>query len=395
MGTLSSLDDLQRYYSLDACRPTNQLSVACYYFPHFQPSALNDELYGGDWTEHLLRQAARPWFPGHRQPRTPLWGEQDESNPTVVAREIDAAADAGIGALIYDWYWYDGRPALHEALENGFLRAPNRDRMKFAVMWCPHDWPYWTHDLLPNGSLTRPAAKSGPETIQDVRRSLTYVISRYFQEPNYWQLDGKPVVVIWELARLQQLFGPGGVGDLLDDLRQVARQLGHAGIHFHASCGGSGQLIDEFAAAGFDSYGDYSSIVAVHRRVADGRPIVKYGECAAEVVEHHWSELEAASPLPYFPNIGAGWDTTPRFRAPDTWPPPCDWPGLPIVTDDTPSAFEALVRAAIGYINSRPATAPEVLTIGCFNEWTEGHYLLPDTDRGMGMLHALASALKA
>ena len=36
---------------------------------------------------------------------------------------------------------------------------------------------------------------------------------------------------------------------------------------------------------------------------------------------------------------------------------------------------------------------PPILTIACFNEWTEGHYLLPDNRFGYGMLDALAEAL--
>ena len=32
---------------------------------------------------------------------------------------------------------------------------------------------------------------------------------------------------------------------------------------------------------------------------------------------------------------------------------------------------------------------PLVLTVGCWKEWTEGHYLLPDNQHGYGMLKAL------
>jgi Glycosyltransferase WbsX len=45
------------------------------------------------------------------------------------------------------------------------------------------------------------------------------------------------------------------------------------------------------------------------------------------------------------------------------------------------------------YLNQRPTLSP-VLTIGYWNEWTEGHYLLPDTRHGYGMLRALERALK-
>ena len=36
---------------------------------------------------------------------------------------------------------------------------------------------------------------------------------------------------------------------------------------------------------------------------------------------------------------------------------------------------------------------PRIITIACFNEWSEGHYLLPDNRFGYGMLEALAEAL--
>jgi hypothetical protein len=389
---LRGKEDLRQIYSEEQCQPPQDVTVACYYFPHYQRSALNDQLYGPGWTEHVLRRAARPWFPGHRQPRMPLWDEHDEGDPQVIARHIDLAADHGLGAFIYDWYWYDGAPALHEGLENGFMRAPNRARMKFAVMWCPHDWPIWTPDLLPDGTISRRVARSGPETPDDVRRSLEYIISRYLHEPNYWCIDDEPVIVIWELARLQRVLGSDGVAPFLDELRDQARRLGHRGIHFHASSAGSGGLIDHFERSGFDSYGHYTSIVGVHREVAQGAPTVSYARCAARVVTHFWPEQAAASSLPYIPNVGAGWDHTPRQLPPGEWPPPPDWPGLPIVVDDNPAAFEALIMAALAYLNANPSIPP-VVTIGCWNEWTEGHYLLPDTDRGMGMLIALANAL--
>jgi len=35
-----------------------------------------------------------------------------------------------------------------------------------------------------------------------------------------------------------------------------------------------------------------------------------------------------------------------------------------------------------------------VMVIGCWNEWTEGHYLLPDTKHGYGMLRALESVMR-
>ena len=55
---------------------------------------------------------AEPRFPGHAQPKVPLWGYEDEADPRVMARKIDAAANCGLNHFIFDWYWYDDGPYL-------------------------------------------------------------------------------------------------------------------------------------------------------------------------------------------------------------------------------------------------------------------------------------------
>ena len=79
-----------------------------------------------------------------------------------MAKKIDAATKAGIDLFLFDWYWYSspqtpmittdsqgpgGGTFLSGALEKGFLKAANRNKMKFALMWanqvrylhtCPH-----------------------------------------------------------------------------------------------------------------------------------------------------------------------------------------------------------------------------------------------------------------
>jgi hypothetical protein len=86
---------------------------------------------------------AKPRFEGHQQPKTPLWGYFDESDPKWAAREIELAVAHGIDVFVYDWYWYEameGNKFLHGGLENGFLKAANNQQMKFALMWANHDW---------------------------------------------------------------------------------------------------------------------------------------------------------------------------------------------------------------------------------------------------------------
>ena len=37
------------------------------------------------------------------------------------------------------WYWFDNKPFLESALNDGFLKAKNVDKIKFYLMWANHD----------------------------------------------------------------------------------------------------------------------------------------------------------------------------------------------------------------------------------------------------------------
>lgn len=388
--------DLDRLVDPARCRRPEGLVVAAYTFPHFHRCAYNDRLYAKGWTEYVLARGARPWFAGHAQPRTPLLGELDERDPATWVTYVDLAVASGVDAFIWDWYWYDGAPAFHEALEEGYLPAPGRERTRFAVMWTNHPWAQW----FPNTGVPADDGRQGgwelltpaPESPAQVWRSLAYIVARYFHDPHYWRLDGAPLLVVWEAGRLLDAFGAAGTRALLDELRAFARKLGHPGVHVHASHGSFAHF-GRLAEMGFDSYGIYNPLLVA----AEGRPpqeeLLDFGALAAQVVGDTWARIDAMSPLPFFPGISPGWDDTPRHTAPPRPQEPDRgrWPGTPILVDDSPAAFEALVRGALGFVN-RPS-APPVITIGCWNEWTEGHYLLPDTRFGYGIARALARGL--
>ncbi len=114
--------------------------VAAYYFGDYHPDERNFAEHGPGWTEWNLVKSATPRFPGHHQPRIPLWGYEDESDPRVFEKKIAAATAGKIDAFIFDWYWYKDGPFLQAALTDGYLRASNCRDLKFGVMWANHDW---------------------------------------------------------------------------------------------------------------------------------------------------------------------------------------------------------------------------------------------------------------
>src|SRR5579863_2039680 len=145
-GTLAA--NLQLGQRLEAKEPVvadHSCQVAAYYFGNYHPDERNIIAHGPAWTEWNLVKAAAPRFPGHRQPRIPFWGYEDESDPGVFEKKIAAASASNVGAFLFDWYWYKDGPFLESALTEGYLRSANCKDVKFGVMWANHDW----YDIQP------------------------------------------------------------------------------------------------------------------------------------------------------------------------------------------------------------------------------------------------------
>src|SRR5712692_10965991 len=116
-------------------------------------------------------------------------GYEDESDPRVFEKKITAAAEHGLTHFIFDWYWYNDGPFLNRALENGYLRAGNNHRLKFAVMWANHDW----EDIFPAKlSDKRNLLYPGAVTRQTFEQITDHIVSKYFAHPSYWKIDGCP-----------------------------------------------------------------------------------------------------------------------------------------------------------------------------------------------------------
>ena len=395
---------------------TTPLDVAVYYFPHYHVDTRNEQWHGRQWTEWELMKHATPRFPEHRQPIVPAWGYFDEADPQWAAREIDLAADHGITTFLYDWYWYDGQPFLHEALEQGFLRAPNSERLKFALMWANHDWANIFPMRFTNVSELLASGKTN--RAQFVVMS-DYILDHYFLQPNYLRVDGAPYFSIWDVGML--IAGLGGLTatvDILGQFQEKARQRGFPGLHLNlidqnlvdlpseaALTVWSRSVATPFGGAATEALPldplhliaalDIASVTPYnwmqhHQWSSDVGPTMAYADLARSNVRA-WDQQSQRLPVPFFPNVMQGWDSTPRTTQSDNFAIRT-YPWWPVVVENTPQAFQAALTAARAFLDQHP-TYPRILTINAWNEWTEGSYLLPDTHFGMAYLEALRNAV--
>ena len=378
-----------KHFSKDA---VSAYEIAAYYFPNFHRDARNEVRYGRGWTEWELLKGAQPRFSGHAQPKIPLWGYEDESIPSVMERKIAMAVEHGLSSFIFDWYWYEDRPFLARALEEGYLQAANRSDLKFALMWANHDWM----DIFPlrRGQKADLVFKGAVDS-DCFERLCRYVIDHYFSQPSYWKVDGCPYFSIYEMGTFLRGFGTvSAAREALERFRQLTREAGFPDLHLNMVVWQIPNLPGETLVAdprarvndlGVDSLTSYAWIH--HSRLPEF-PLSPYTQALAENVQV-WDHYAKTFDPPYFPNVSMGWDPSPRTEQGAPYEL-LGYPYTPILEGNTPTAFAAALWEARNFLEHNPKSR-NILTINAWNEWTEGSYLEPDTEHGFAYLEAFRS----
>ena len=356
--------------------------VAAYIWPSCHDDAMAREVLWPDGEgEWEVIKKGNPRFEGHYQPRRPLWGFEHDNDPVVVEKWINTALEHGVNTFVYDWYWYDGKPFLESALNDGFLKAPSNEKMNFYIMWANHNVKrnYWNYhrygddtSLLWAGGVDR----ANFEIIVD------RVINQYFKLPNYLKIDGCPVFSIFSLSALMEgLGGEEQAREALAYFREKVREAGFPGLHIQGMSGGpsnpSPEKLDKIVYRvknlGLDSF-------ALYNMGGFNVDYLVHCENAKLIRENLDRDLD----VPVFPCVSISWDDTPRFPH----------KGEEHVTryNGTPENFAKALRLAKKYADEHPEQLP-MISINAWNEWVEGSYLLPDEVNGFGYLEAVKAVL--
>jgi hypothetical protein len=329
--------------------------------------------------EWELVESCKPRFPGHVQPRLPALGRYDDRDPAEVERRISRAVANGIDAVVYGWFWCRGKRVFQDALDLGFLGSSLGRDLPFAVMWANR----MPRHVLPVRRADVPVidpSRLVDTDVDDFVQMIRYVAERYFARGNYLRVAGKPYFSIFDSTFFVSELGVAAAREAIARARRWLEDQGFGGMHLAAIEPGP-HVIADIASIGFDAVTNY--VLLPHWK---GEFLQDYDTLVRERAAQ-WPQIAAAARLPYYPSVSPGWDASPR-GADFGVTRPNKYPWWPIVTGEHPDRFRDAIARAVEY-------SDQLIHIASLNEWSEGHYLEPDTRFGEGWLEAVRAATRS
>lgn len=310
-------------------------------------------LYFPGWSK--IEAWARVWPVAPE--RKPVLGWYDEAKPEVVDWQIKWAVENGLSYFLVDWYWNKGYQH-HDHWIKAFQQARYKSHLKWAVMWANHN-------------------PAGSHSEEDQLKVARFWIDNYFNTPEYYRIDGKPVVMIWSPENMNRdLGGSDGCKRLLELSRKMAVEAGYKGIYFIAMKWPEGswepRVVQGLKDMGFD-------MTSIYHYMEDGgkaeNPRRFPFDLVADSNHAQWKGLQETGILPFLPNLSTGWDDRP-------------WHGEKgrEIYGRTVTHFQRICRDARKFADE---TGVKRLTLAPLNEWGEGSYAEPCAQFGFGMYEAV------
>ena len=355
------------------------MRTAAYVYTGWHAIAERDVSFHPGFTEWELVRACQPRFQGHAQPKVPLLGEYDDRDPAAFGQRIHLAHQHGVDAFVFGVFWCRGKRVFGQGLDQGFLTSVHGDSVPFACMWA---------NRMPRRVL--PVRRTDTEVIEaertvssdqdDFVQFIAMLADNYFHRSNYVTVSGKSYLSIYDSTFFVLELGIAGATRAIAAARAWLRNHGHKDVHL-AAIEPNQEVLPMMREIGFDSVTHYVLL-------PDWKgPFEQDYRHYAELRANQWHTFADIANLPYMPAVAPGWDASPRGADFGTQRPD-KYPWSPVITGEHPELFAQAVQRARAFRSPIGLDDPLVL-VASLNEWSEGHYLEPDTRFGMGWLEAL------
>ncbi len=296
------------------------------------------------------------------QRRRPYLGWYDDGNPEVADWEIKWQVEHGIDFEVYCWY----RPndALNHPIKEGVLEQGIREGLfnarysglkKFAIMY-----------------TNQGAGDTNPEDWR--KHIIPYWIEYFFRDPRYLKIDGKPLLSIYFPDNfLRDFGGVQGCKQATDLLRAECLKAGFPGIIILMELrSADASVMKTMKAIGIDYCYAYTWGT---------------GDVARQR-QNNLAQRDAAVSADFgmLPSVSVGWQTSP-------WDGTQEANGWASVTE-----YGTLARwAKDDFMPSLPADSlgRRMLLLPNWNEFGEGHFIMPSNLAGFGYIDALREVFTA
>lgn len=343
-------------------------TLVAFYLPQFHTFAENDAWWGKGFTEWRNVTRALPQFEGHIQPRLPAdLGFYDLRNPQVMRDQAQLAAEHGIGAFCFYYYWFSGRTLMEDPLRQWL--DDDSITLPFCLCWANENWARrWDgrdDDIL-----------IGQQHSADDDLAFIAHVAPYLRDRRALKVDGRPMLLVYR-------------PNLLPDARATAerwrrwcRDNGVGEIHLAYVQGFERPDPREI---GFDAAVEFPPNMSNPRSLSAQQWLLN-PDFNGDVRD--WRELAseiAARPLPdypLYPGVNPGWDNEARRSGRGR-----------VYLHASPRGYRDWLRSTV---HERLAQAPQhqrMVFINAWNEWAEGAVLEPDARLGHAWLQATREAL--
>lgn len=360
-------------------RPISVKKLA-FYLPQFHPIPENDEWWGEGFTEWTNVSRAKPFFPGHWQPRRPgPMGFYDLRVPATMKKQFELARRYGLDGFCFYYYWFNGKKLLEKPLE--MLMTGETDPFPFCICWVNETWTRsWdgmSGEVLVEANQSLEGTKAFIRDLEPVLKNESYI-----------RVDGRPLLLIYCAQKLQN------PEETVQDWREFARTAGIGELHI---CAVQSFGFDDPTPWGFDASVEFPPHCVPHKHegltycrdlsqeerqqlgvdpsfTGELRDYQFYAKCGS---------IRPKEPYLLYKGCMLAWDNTPRQME-----------SAHIYANFSVKAYQDWLASCIDYCsrdNLNPYPEGFVF-INAWNEWAEGCTLEPDHHFGYALLDATQAA---